>query len=294
MTATFDQGYLKAVAEGVFLLADQKNAKILNLVRKEFKVGDYVFFDRADTADGMAEVTTNKATTSLSDVVRSRRGLQNKLYMEHLWTDKLDEIKSMNDPASHLTQILGRDVGKKIDDIIISAAFGSALTGADGGGTQALPSGQKVAVSFAGGGSDVGLTVEKLIEAARILDANEIDEDGRVVIVGAKPLSQLLNTTKATSADYNSVKALVSGQIDTFMGFKFIKSQRLGVDSNSDNRVLAFHKDSLIFNMPKPVDIKAGEDMTKNYMYQVSAILAGGAVRLQDEGVVEIACDPTA
>ena len=294
MVATFDQGFLKAVADGVFLLADQKESKLLNLVRRENKVGEYVFFDRADTANGLAEVTTNKATTSLSDIVRSRRGLANKLYMEHLWTDKIDEIKSMNDPASHFSTVLGRDVGKKIDDIIIDAALGSALTGKDGGGTQALPSGQKVAVNFAGGGNDVGLTVEKLIEAARILDAEEIDDMNRIILVGAKAMSQLLNTTKATSADYNSVRALVAGQIDTFMGFKFIKSQRLGVDANSDNRVIAFHPDSIIFNMPAGLEFKAGENMDKNYLYQASAIMSGGAVRIQDEGVVEIACDPTA
>lgn len=293
MVATFDQGFLKAVADGVFLLADQKESKLLNLVRKESKVGEYVFFDRADTANGLAEVTTNKATTSLSDIVRSRRGLANKLYMEHLWTDKIDEIKSMNDPASHFSTVLGRDVGKTIDDIIIDGALGDALTGKDGGGTQALPSSQKIAVGF-GAEADIGLTVEKLIEAARILDANEIDDMNRIIVVGAKAMSQLLNTTKATSADFNSVRALVAGQIDTFMGFKFIKSQRLGVDANDDNRVIAFHPESIVFNMPAALEFKAGENMDKNYLYQASVIMSGGAVRIQDEGVVEIACDPVA
>lgn len=295
MTVTFDQGYLKAVAEGVNMLAQQKITKIAGLVRQENKAGDYVFFDTLAALSAMDEITTNKATTSLEDVVRARRGLRNKLYIKTIWTDKLDEIKSMNDPASHFAESLAAVVGREKDDILINAAFGSALTGADGGGSQALPSGQKVAVTVGNGGSgDVGLNVEKIIETARIMDAAEISSEGRFLVVGAKPMSQLLNTTKATSADYNSVRALVSGQIDTFMGFKFIKSQRLGVDSNSDLRVLAFQKDALIFNSPKALEVKAGENMDKNYLYQAAAIMSGAAVRVEDAGVVEIACDPTA
>ena len=43
--------------------------------------------------------------------------------------------------------------------------------------------------------------------------------------------SDMLQHTQVTSADYNTVKALAEGAVDTFMGFKFIMSNRLPIFS---------------------------------------------------------------
>ena len=49
----------------------------------------------------------------------------------------------------------------------------------------------------------------------------EID-DGICIAVSGTGLDRLLANTETTSADYNSVKALVAGEMNTFMGFEFI------------------------------------------------------------------------
>src|SRR3546814_3244582 len=91
------------------------------------------------------------------------------------------------------------------------------------------PAGQKIAV-----GSD-GLTLVKLLQAKEILDAAEVDVDDttgqgaptRVIAVSTKQITNLLGTTEIKSVDYNSVKALAQGQADTFLGFKFVRTERV-------------------------------------------------------------------
>lgn len=100
----------------------------------------------------------------------------------------------------------------------------------------------------------------------------------------------MLGTTQITSADFNSVKALVQGDIDTFMGFKFIRSERLGLDGNSNRQVLAFTNTSMGLALGKDIQTKISERADKNYSTQVYLCMTIGATRVEDEKVIEIAC----
>jgi hypothetical protein len=103
-------------------------------------------------------------------------------------------------------------MGRAMDDAIIAAATGTAYSGVAGGTSVSLPAGNKVAH----GG--VGLSVTKLLNAKEILDANDIDPDEpRFLVCSAGQLADLLAITQITSADYNSVKALVDGQTQSVL-----------------------------------------------------------------------------
>ena len=43
----------------------------------------------------------------------------------------------------------------------------------------------------------------------------------------AQQVSNLLNDQKVTSADYNTVKALVNGEVNQYLGFEFIRYEAL-------------------------------------------------------------------
>ena len=176
-------------------------------------------------------------------------------------------------------------MGRAMDDAIIAAATGNAFAGVSGGTPVALPAGQKVGVGSS------GLSLEKLIDAKEILDAADVDPDEeRYLICTAKQMSDLLALEKITSADYATVKALVQGAIDTFMGFKFVRSQRLGVDGSGDRQVLAFTKSAIGLAVGKDMSTKISERADKNYATQVFLSMTIGATRVEDEKVVEIAC----
>ena len=106
----------------------------------------------------------------------------------------------------------------------------------------------------------------------------------------AKQLSQLLALEQITSGDYNTVKALVQGDVDTFMGFKFMRTQRLALDANGNRSVLAFCRSAMGLAVGQDIQTKITERADKNYATQVFLSMTIGATRVEDEKVIEIAC----
>ena len=205
--------------------------------------------------------------------------------------DELDKIKMLADPTSPYARMGVAALNRKKDAIIYAAARGTARTGS---GTQVLPSAQKIAASSS------GFTLAKLLAAKEILDANEVDAeetgmsvDGqtmsqRLVVTNTAGISDLLNTTEIKSADYNTVQALAHGKVNDFLGFKFIRYEGLAASSTT-RYGLAFGRNSVALGIG--ADIVSSIDVLpgKNMSVQVYARMSLGAVRVEDEGVVEIA-----
>jgi Phage capsid protein len=242
------------------------------------------------------DITSRHADTKYVEVPHSRRwlDLQDKGWAELV--DEMDKIRMLADPTSPYAGLAVMALNRQKDDIIIAAARGNARTNT---GLIALPSSQKIAV----GGTS--LTMAKLLATKEILDTNEVDDDqsmaldgqssneqtARVFVVNAKMLTNLYGTTEIKSVDYNSVKALAMGQIDTFLGFKFVRSERLAYTSGVNSRfALAFSRSCMGLGIGK--DIVSSIDILpgKNYSAQVYARMSIAATRLEDEGVVEVAC----
>jgi len=116
--------------------------------------------------------------------------------------DDPDKVQMLIDPTSTYANAAAYAIGRAMDDSIISAALDSASTGKAGATSTALPAGQKVAV----GSPAAGLTVAKLVEAAKILDTNSVDKSiKRYIAVHPEQIEDLLNTTTVTSSDFNTV-----------------------------------------------------------------------------------------
>jgi hypothetical protein len=86
---------------------------------------------------------------------------------------------------------------------------------------------------------------------------------------------------------------LVSGQVDSFLGFQFIRTELIGTDSNSDHKVLFWQKAGMKLAMGAEPTIKISERADKNHATQVFASMTIGATRMQEELVGYIECDPT-
>ena len=141
--------------------------------------------------------------------------------------------------------------------------------------------------------ADTGLNVGKLRAAKQILDANEAEDDDRFCIINAKQLQNLLGETEVTSSDYASVKALVNGEVDTFLGFRMVRTELIGVDANSDHKVLFWQKMGMKLAIGKEPVVKISERADKNYATQVFTSMSIGSTRMQEELVGYIECDPT-
>jgi hypothetical protein len=120
---------------------------------------------------------------------------------------------------------------------------------------------------------------------------NDPDEP-RFLALSAKQVTALLNTTEIKSADYNTVKALAAGQIDTFLGFKFIRTERL-LKVSTTRSCLAWSQNSILLGIGTDVITRVSERADKNYATQVYVGMFIGATRMDEKGVVEIQATET-
>ena len=240
------------------------------------------------------DITSRHADTKFVEVPHSRRwiDLADKGWAELI--DKLDKVRLLADPAAGYAMMANAALNRAMDSAIIAAARGNARTNS---GLSALPETQKIAVSA------TNLTLAKLLSAKEILDANEVDDDAsmqadgqggtpsRVMVVNSKMLTSLYGTTEIKSIDYNSVKALAQGTIDTFLGFKFVRTELLPKDGTATTGyALAFSRSCVALGIGQEINTSVDRRPDKNNAWQVFADMSIGSARLEDEGVVEIAC----
>lgn len=296
MSTTVPESFVEQYKANVHMLAQQKGSRLTKTVRTDGDIiGERVHFDRLGATDAQ-KVTNRHGDTPIMNSPHSRRSA---VMYDYDWgdlVDKLDKLKTINDPTNPYAMNAMWSLGRAKDDEIINALFGSAASGKEGTTLVALPAAQKIAVNdhtYDSGSGNVGLTISKLILAREILLASEsVDEDMSSLwcAVTATQLSNLLATTEVTSRDYNTVQALVQGKVDTFCGFKFVRTQRLTLDSNGDRQVACYADTAIGLGIPLDAVVDIGPRRDKRMATQVYACESAGAVRIEDEQVVEIAC----
>lgn len=278
------------------MLYQQKHARLRQWCQLEAGiVGQSKSVERLGRAEAY-DITSRHADTKFVEVPHSRRwiDLQDKGWAELI--DKLDKVRLLADPINGYSALAMAALNRQIDDMILTAARGNARTNA---GLSVLPGTQKIAVGAS------NLTLAKLLTTKEILDANEVDDDAsmamdgqsanqqssRVIAVNAKMLTNLYGTTEIKSVDFNSVKALAQGQIDTFLGFKFVRTERLAKDATATTGyAVAWARSCVALGVGQDISASVDKRPDKNNAWQVFVDMSMGAVRLEDEGVVEIAC----
>ena len=285
MSTQITTAFVNQFSANVQMLSQQMGSLLRNAVDVESVNGEKAFFDQVGSAAAVKK-TSRHADTPLIDTPHTRRMVTMADYEYADLIDDQDRVRLLIDPTSTYGRAAAAAMGRAMDDEIIAAALGTALTGKDGSTSTALPAGQKIAHGSA------GLTIAKLVSAKELLDAASVDPSiPRHIIVSPKQVSDLLNNTTVTSSDFNTVKALAQGEINTFVGFNFIVSNRLTTDSNSDRQVIAFASDGIKLAMGKEPSAKIDERADKSYATQVYYCQTIGATRMEEEKVVEIACN---
>ena len=285
MSTQITTAFVEQYKSNVFHLAQQKGSRLRGAVKSETVTGTSHYFERIGATAAQVR-TTRHSNTPQIDTPHSRRKVT---LADYDWADLIDQedkVRMLISPQSEYAKAGAYAMGRAMDDAIIAAASGNAFGGVAGATSIALPAGQKIAVGTS------SLSVAKLISAKEILDASDVDPDEQKYLVcSAKEITSLLGDNKVTSADFNSVKALVAGQIDTFMGFKFIRTERIAQDGSGDNLALAFTQSAIGLALGKDISTRISERDDKNYATQVFLSMTIGATRVEDEKVVEIACN---
>jgi len=282
--ATQNEIYAQAYSRNIMQLAQQKYAKLYPTVYMKPNVRGKTFFqDQIGEWEMEAKATRNAQTPNNDPNLARRMGIMID-YHDNRLLDRGDELRTISDPRSAYTIAAGASLGRRIDDSIIDALGGAALSGETGSTSVPLPAGQIIV----NGGT--GLTFEKVRQAKRILDDNDVEMEERFFIASPAGLEDLLGEPEATSSDYAAVKALVRGELDTWLGFKWITSTRLDVASNI-RQCFAFQKYGVCAALSAAPLVRTDERKDLSYSWQVYYELNIGTTRLEEERVVRVDID---
>jgi hypothetical protein len=212
-------------------------------------------------------VSYSQATVTLSDYIAAE------------YSDIFNQAKVNFDERSELVQVVSKSIGRRADQLIIDALAASGTS-------------NTVASSI--GGANTDLNLDKLLAAKKAMDAGNVPMEGRHMLIHANNLSSLLGETEVTSSDYNTVKALVAGEVNTFLGFQFHvigDRDEGGLSISSGDRVVyAWHQQAV--GMAEGMGIRTEINyVPEKTSFLVSSMFSAGAITIDAEGVVAITCD---
>lgn len=285
----------------VEMLVQQKGSKLRPFVINQGFTGKAARMMQQVGEAVVQKVTTRHGDTPLNPIPADGRWVYPTHWDTAELLDKADDLERALSLEGPYAMAQAMAMGRQMDSVIIDAALGDAKTGETGSTTTGFPAAQAIL----NGGT--AMTIDKLREAReKFLDA-DVDLDGETVIAAITPKqqTQLLETTQITSSDYNTVKALVNGEVNSFMGFRFIVSNRLPGASNDNTELslgLGANIESAVFFAPSGVGLGIWDDLSsrveerpdKRYAKQIYTCASFGATRLQEDKVIRVDSDATA
>lgn len=195
------------------------------------------------------------------------------------YTDIFDQQKVNFDEKRELVHVVAGALGRRLDQIQLNAIT--------------LPGTNTVVKTL--GGVDA-FNLAKIRRAKKIMDANGVPSSNRHFAVSAAAMEQLLGQTAATSSDFQTVKALVDGQINSMCGFVFhMIEDRVegGLElAGNDRTLLAWHKDAVGLGIGINISTEINYIPEKT-SWLITGKLSAGAIAIDPDGIVEVAIDET-
>jgi len=299
LTEAFKKQYHDTFA----MVMQQRQSALQSRVRNEDQKAETKFWTYLEKTSAVEGREVGSATVRVATQNRRRACTLAPITWGDITSD-IENVQSLGDPSSAYLQNGVAAIERGKDKKILTAAYANVLTGKDGtvsvsitdecyklngDGSVAAPG---TALSAT---TDTGLSLVKLAQIGSIMDDNSVPSEGRVIVANTIQKWALLGSSKVQSIDYNNVKALVQGQVNTFMGFEFVwLPNELFTEDPTDTgcyQCLAFQRDSMLLATGFGLKTRLSEREDLNYDTQVWAEVLNGAVRLQPEGVVPVLLD---
>lgn len=305
MSNQIDTAFVKQYHAVVERLLQQQGTKFRAAVRVESQASEEQFWDQIGVVEAQEDYT-RFGDSPVMNTPHARRRVTLRQFDVGDYFDSWDKIRTLIDPTSTYIQNFVDALNRALDIVIIgrqainddtnvlSGFFGTSYTGKAGGTAVTFPAGNQIAVNF--GGANSNLTINKLIEADRLL-RTKFNEKGRepwYISITASQLASMLKTTQVTSADYNTVKALVKGEINSFMGFDFIHSEYLLKNGSGFRRVPIWVKSGMLLSVGMEIKTEVAKRADKKFNWYAYAAASFGSTRMQEDKVLECICDEAA
>lgn len=277
ITTAFVQQY----SDNIQLMAQQKGSRLRNAVFVKDGVRGKTYYHDAINQTAAQKRTNRHADTPLISTPHDRTMVT---LLDYDWADlidDLDKVKLLADPTSPYVQAGAYAMGRAMDQAIIDVAVGTRYSGESGGTSTAIGSSQQIA------NGSTGFTVSKLLSAKKILDKSNDLESKRHITIDANGVADLLNEAEVKSSDYNTVKALAAGQVNTFMGFEFHQTELL-TTASSVTTYFGWIEDGLILAIGQDIKGSIDKRTDKNNAMQPYFGMSIGASRTEEKKVCQL------
>lgn len=194
------------------------------------------------------------------------------------YTDIFDAPKINFDEKAELVSLSAKAIARREDQIIIDALKVGATT-------------LEVAKTIGGVNT---MNTAKFREAKRLMDYNNVPGDGRTFLMSSEALYDMLGDTDADNFDTNAVKALVSGELTAWLGFKIMSLGFMpegGLPKTGDTRK-AFAYVSSCLGYCIGMDMRAEVNyVPQKTSWLVNTMFSAGGVAIDSNGMVTISHD---
>lgn len=305
-----DEVMVEGYRSTLYMLSQQKDERLWGRARMETQNVETDYYDRIGVVEEVNVVVSRLGATPENQVDHSRRAIDLQDADWGTAIDNFDRLRILMAPDGAYTMAAKLAMGRKKDDIWIAGVLGPARTGKRGTTLVNLPDSQKLVCVGETGAGAAAFNVFFLTLVGEKFDASEV-EGTRHFAWSSVQKRQLLNETKATSSDFASVKALTSGQINEFMGFNFVRSERLPVTAASEGynaddgsvgvadtdtlpagarRCIAWIEDGIINAIGEALSVEVGKDPSIKFNNRIYVKQSVGVVRMEEVKVVECLC----
>jgi hypothetical protein len=239
-------------------------------------VGDTYKFRAMGKGTAAARGTTQTDVTPMN-VAHSLVTATLANYVAPEYTDIFDQAEVNFDEKQELAKTIAGALGRRLDDIVISAMDAATPAATVGDGATAL-------------------AATDLIDAKVELVKGGVGSADLYCAISGAGLAGLLADEKVSSADYQNVKALVNGEINTFAGFNVIVIEDRtvgGLTTTTDVTAgYAFAKDAI--GLAIGVDNKTTIDyVPEKVSYLCNGMLKAGAAVRDTAGLIQVNFDAT-
>ena len=243
--------------------------------------GDTVKFPKV--GKGTATVRVPQTDVTPINAAFSQVSVSMQDFVAAEYSDIFNQQKVNFDERQELAQVVGNAIGRREDQIIIDA-----LNAASAGSSVAKT------VVTSGSAAASNLNVGKILAAKKALDAKNVPPTDRHFVIHANNLAGLLGDERAISSDFQTVQALVSGSVNSMLGFQFhIVGDRDegGLPlATADRTCFAFHRSAL------GVGVGIAPKTEINYIpektsFLVTAMLSMGSGVIDTDGLLDVICE---
>lgn len=247
-------------------------------VQNDVKAATYKFHKMGK---GVASEHIPQADVTPMNVGNSSATATLKNYVAPEYSGVFDLEKISYNERDELVKVVAGAINRRAEQLILDALDAGA-------------SSTQVTENFGGTGS--GVTVTKLRRLKRLMDAAGVPKEDRTFVHDSIGLEQLLGSTAVTSSDYNQVKALVHGELDTYMGFKFIlvedRTEGGIVTTANVTKNFGFHKDAIGIAIGHQFDTEVNY-IAQKVSWLINGRYSAGAVGIDDTGIYELLSNNT-